>query len=210
VGEEPEAVPAEPVAQERASEWTALLKTNGEVYIEHKGKEIAKLTPGLFDGSWSGRSVGAASLREGEKDTARATIAAPDGTVVDSVLQWSPIEDGVRLSYTLTPRAEVKLNSLHVSMDLPISHVVGRDIAVDDQRVVAPEQFADTVHLTSKLASAIDVDLNFGRTIHLRFAPETQVLVQDNRRWGPTLSLRIGTSKDPVWPAGQSRECRGA
>jgi hypothetical protein len=176
----------------------------GSLQLADGRREVAKLLPGLFDENWQHSGLGGSGEVRG--DVCRGVIGAPDGTKVDCELRWSRVDNGARLAYRLAPRAAVRLNSLHVSMDFPVDVVAGGGFVADGEQGAIPEQFGD-VHLLSKPMESLDITLADGRKLSLRFASASQVLLQDNRRWGPSFSARMGRgSAGKAWPAGEAME----
>jgi hypothetical protein len=188
-----------------AAPTRAAIKTNGEVVIYRDGKEIAQLAPGLFDKSWQGRRLSIKFDPPRDINALPATLTAPDGTEIDTLLRWSKTSGGVRLTYVFTPKRDVELNSLHVEMSLPMDSVEGRPYRLDGVSSVVPGTLADEIHLADKPVESLELDLADGKGLTLRFARSTRVLVQDNRRWSPTLQLRLGT-QEPRWLAGKPVE----
>ncbi|MBI4977826.1 MAG: hypothetical protein HZC28_10100 [Spirochaetes bacterium] len=85
-----------------------------------------------------------------------------------------------------TPGA--KLNSLALSVDIPADAVKGKAIMVDGQAVPVPLEFTGTTGVFSGEAKKIVIPLASGK---LFFEGNVKIMLQDNRKWGPSFDLRI-------------------
>lgn len=191
-------------------QWNAVISPAGLVQLQRDDKDVASLVPGLFEVDWK-----SASLNEGNADQTPADglhhgkIVAPGGTVVDVELRVTQSGDQADFEYRLTPQANIELNSLHVSLDLPARDWAGGEFIADDQRGSLPSGYTDTVLHTSAVKS-LTLSNPAGESLQLDFAQATSVLVQDDRQWGQAFSVRIGTQLDDGenWPANQSLAIR--
>ena len=193
-------------ASAAAPQFRGIVSPAGTIRIERKGKEIASLVPGLFEKGWK-----YAAMSEGKAgqvfagDVHRGTITAPGGTVVDVQLRVSPDGDKIGLEYRLVPQADVALNSLHVSLGLPARNWAGGSFVADKYSASLPAQFDKTSLHSASMNSLRLVDVD-NAALQLDFAESTQVLIQDDRQWGQTFSVRIGPQLGDaeIWPAGKS------
>jgi hypothetical protein len=185
-----------------AEQWQALVGGGGRVSISHAGREVGVATAGLFEAGWPGAS--AVAVEGGTPERPLGTIRAPSGKTVDVVLQARAVEHGVRLEYSLTPRSEMNLNSLHVSLDLPISLLAGTPYSADGQRGTIPQAYEAT-HVWNGALQRLQLSLTNGSALDIQFETAQPVLLQDNRQWVPTFSVRIGPqmSDGQLWPAGK-------
>jgi len=190
-----------------AESWQAMVSMSGQVEIWRGRTRVATVSPGLFEAEW--RYAGPRALGSTTpQGTARLSqIRAPGGGIVFCELRPSEEAGALRLAYKLTPRSEIRLNSLHVSMDFPIDFVAGGSYVADGERGVIPAEFGE-VHLRAGEMRSLELKLRDGAEISLKFASPTQVLLQDNRRWGPSFSVRMGPQPGEArpWPAGRSAE----
>lgn len=188
--------------------WRAVVSPAGSIRVERKGRDFGTLDPGLFEATWQGASLSPGRPGAGtEGNVARGTIRAPGGAVVDSELRIRPQAQGLALAYRLTPRSEVKLNSLHVAFSIPATMLAGGSYVADEQRGGFPVAF-DKPGLRSAPTSTLGVTCTDGSRLGLRFAKPTPVLIQDDRQWSPSFTIRIGPQMDGTapWPAGKTQE----
>lgn len=191
--------------------WQALIAPSGQVQLSLGRRPIATITPGLMEARWRPGTFSALREPSPGGGTLRGTMTAPGGAAVDCELQPAPVAGGVRLTYKLTPRSALTLNSLHVSVDFPIEVVAGGEFVVDGQRGTIPVEFG-SVSLLSKPASSVALQFrgggsaSGGETLYLDFLAPTPLLLQDNRQWGPSFSARIGPQfgEGRSWPAGEA------
>lgn len=188
--------------------WQALVETNGAVQLRCGGQAFGTLEPGLFEATWRGASLGPGKLGQAPADgLCRGQIRAPGGTVVETQTRFTPVEGGIRLQYKLTPQADIHLNSLHVTLGIPERLLAGGQYTADGAKGAFPVQRGDT-HVYSKPTRSLEITTPAGQSLRFAFAQETPVLLQDDRQWGPTFSVRIGPqmAEDAAWPAGKAWE----
>lgn len=186
--------------------WTAVVSSLGGVRLEHQGREAATVVPGLFEVPWRSASMGAGRPGDAAQGGAhRGQIRAPGGSLVDVELRVAAAANGVRFDYRLTPQREIKLNSLHVSLVLPGANWAGGKFNVDGAEGALPPQFKQT-SLRNGPARLVRLATASGAALRLDFTAATPVLVQDDRQWGDTFSVRIGPQmgNGENWPAGRS------
>jgi hypothetical protein len=189
-----------------AAPWQSLVSPAGMVEIKQDGKATASLVPGLFEVEWR-----FASMTEGRAGQAveggihRGEIHAPGGSVVDVEMRAEAAGNGTRLDYRLTPRAGIRLNSLHVGLTLPASAWAGGGFEADGKTGTLPARF-DKSGLHHGSIKSLRLATAGGGRLQLDFAQATSVLVQDDRQWGQTFTVRMGGDVDPSkpWPAGQT------
>ena len=187
-----------------APRWRALVSPGGRVRLSLKGHRVAEIEPGLYEAGW--RAAGFSPARDGGAgQPLRGRINAQSGTVVDTELRVQEVAGGARLAYRLTPRSSLSLNSIYVGVELPIHLVAGQGFTVDGQEHEIPADFDET-GLYSGQTRDLALRLRGGRDLRLAVDPPQRVLVQDNRRWGPRLVVRIGPSwgSPERWPAGKA------
>lgn len=196
-------------APHQAPAWRALVAPSGEVRLERAGREMGTLLPGLFEVPWQGASMSPA--RPGAQAPGgaplRGQIHAPGGAVVDVDTRWSQADGALRMAYRLTPRAAVRLNSLHVGLVVPAERLAGGSWTADGQQGAFPPRFRE-VGLRSEPTRDLVLRYAGGAALRLRFAAPTPVLLQDDRQWGQTFSIRIGPQSDGAtpWPVGTPLE----
>jgi len=186
---------------------TALVSRAGQITLSREGKELATIAPGLFEKEWRGASLSDAPRGAAGGVVGRGTIQSPGGTRVQSEVEEDIAPDGASatLKYHLVPQADVFLNSLHVSMDFAEAVLVGGEYEADGQRGTFPAKL-DQIHLRSAPTQDLRLRLADGTELRLHYDKPTPVLLQDNRQWGPTFSVRMGPQVDAAqaWPAGKA------
>ena len=184
-----------------AAEWEALVGTTGRVEVSYMGKPVASVSPGLFRTGWRHSGPGTGTIEDG---AVKSRIRAGRDAVVDVVLRAEATPDGVRLDYTLTPQADVAVNSRHVSISIPVGLVAGLPYSLGDEQGTIPAEFGN-VGLTSDTVQSARISLANGQALQIEFADPTPVLLQDGRQWGPSFEVRIGpqTGGGYDWKAGE-------
>lgn len=195
------------MARQNPSSWQAWVSPAGSVRLRYGNRDMGALEPGLFEVPW--RMASLVPAPPGQMANAgtplRGRIRAPGGAVVQTEMRVTTVRDGIQLTYRLTPQEPVALNSLHVSLSLPVRLVTGAVFVIDGERVPVPDQWTQ-VHLRERPARTLDLTLADGAQLQWRFPEPTLVLLQDDRQWGPTITVRIGPQMDgkDLWPAGRA------
>ena len=186
-------------------QWSAVVSPAGAVRIERDGKEFGTLTPALFEVPWQFATMSGGKAGELPVDGMRhGLIHAPGGGVVEVELRATADPAGLRLEYRMTPRKEMKLNSLNVTMTVPSAFLAGGQFTADGKAGVLPVMYKEaqvyaaptkSFKLTPPAAAALRLD----------FATPAHVLLQDDRQWGEMFSVRIEPPNvSGTWPAGKT------
>ena len=184
----------------------ALVSPAGAVHLEQHGKRIGTLIPGLFESEWKSATMNDATKRPGSVPGKRRNhIVAPSGIEVDVELRFSNEANGLKLEYRLTPRESIVLNSLHVTLELPANEWKEGRYRANEQPGVLPTQLKNTV-LHSSALQELSLTRASGNSIKLQLLSAANVLLQDDRQWGQTFSVRIGSqaSEAERWEAGKT------
>ncbi|MGC8666958.1 MAG: hypothetical protein ACP5VE_02415 [Chthonomonadales bacterium] len=188
-----------------APKWTALVSASGSITLRQDRQTFAVMEPGLFEAVWQGATLEPPRVGVTHQgDTFTGAIRAPGGGLVTTTLRIRKEPAGLHLEYHLVPQTAIRLNSLHIGIAIPVSHAIGGSYAVDGQRAAFPAQFT-SVMLHSGPAKVLELDCPPGAPLVFRFDTPTPVLVQDDRQWGPTFTLRFGPQMNGAeeWPAGK-------
>lgn len=193
----------------RSADTSSVLATRtGEASLRVGRRAIGSFTPGLHETGWRGASLaGTPTKPESEPGVFHGSIRAPGGVIVDVETRITQAQSGAAFAYRLTPREGVRLNSLHVTFDLPSEALAGGSYVADGDVGQFPAQFGP-VHLRSQPTRDLRIRTRAGHELRMTFAAPTPVLLQDNRQWGPTFSVRMGPQMDgsETWPAGKPLE----
>ena len=193
------------VCGETSDRWTALLSPAGSVRLERSGKELGTMMPELFEAPWQ-----LATLNAGKPDATasnnvyRGQIHSPGGAIVDTELQTMAQAKGTQFAYKLTPQRTMKLDSLNITLTLPMRGWLGGRFIADDHSIVLPAQFKD-MQLWSAPTKSLQLVAPDGAALRFDFLAPAHVLVQDDRQWNETFSVRIeSTNTAGIWSAGRS------
>ena len=99
----------------------------------------------------------------------------------------------LRADYQFTPETDVVLNSLNVSAEFAVASLAGGRWQADDRQGAFPGNLGDVV-LFSGSVRKLQVVTSEGQVLAFGFPEPTNVLIQDNRQWGPTFVVRIEKS----------------
>ncbi|HUW33410.1 MAG TPA: hypothetical protein VM223_17515, partial [Planctomycetota bacterium] len=100
-----------------------------------------------------------------------------------------------RIVYTLVPAADLSLNSLHVEIRMPEPALAGGTWSAGGKNGSFPAASTGT-GLFNEQIKAFTIGFPSGEAIDVTLDEPVRVLLQDNRRWGPTFSARIGPQGD--------------
>lgn len=192
-----------PGASQAEEGWTTIISGSGEVRLSHGPSRVAEMRPNLFEVGWRLGSFKPGNMAQEQVESLKGRIQAPDGSSVDTELRSRLVEGGVYLDYSLVPRQPLHTNSLYVGLEFPIREVAGCEYSVDGNKQIVPLEFGE-VHLWAGEAKTISLSVQNGRSLVVSLDQPASVLVQDNRRWGPSFTVRIGDLKETQWKAGQA------
>jgi hypothetical protein len=181
-----------------ATPVTLSVSTGGEIQLNRGTTEIAHVAPGLFEANWQGAGYVAANPKNNRPGVYHGRIKARSG-VVDCQLHTADVAQGVSLAYTLTPKASLPLQILYVTVEFTEEELAGQTYECDGTRGTFPAKLGGT-QLFSKRIRQLAVTTRTGGKIRIAFPAPTNVLLQDNRQWGPSFSVRIGDPRDPKKP----------
>ena len=182
--------------------WTAILSPAGSARFERDDKELGTMRPGLFEAPWRSASLSAgapgASVTNGLH---RGQMHAPSGPAVEAELRTTEQPAGARFEYRLTPRRALKLNSLNVTLTLPSPVWAGGKLSADGKEAAFPAQLGE-MQLWAAPTKSLQIATPDGAVLRFEFAEPAHVLVQDDRQWTETFSVRMESAQTPeTWPA---------
>jgi hypothetical protein len=170
-----------PLLLNAAEPVTATLGIDNRIRIGTPAGELCSLHPVAADPDWSFAGQG---MHDG-----RMLLRLGAGIVGD--LGLSSTTDGGSAWWTFTAKDAVRFNCLAVSADFPAPILAGGTWTADGVSGSFPAVYGE-MHLLSQPLRRLAVTTADGRSIVFAFPEPTPVLIQDNRRWGPDFSLRIG------------------
>jgi hypothetical protein len=175
------------------------VSTGGVIRLTSDKTEIAHIAAGLFEAGWQGSEYTPGSPKHYQPGLYRGKIRTKSGGLVETDLRTVDVAGGVSLAYTLTPKAALRLNSLHITIAFPERELAGQAYVCDGKSATIPAKLG-TLQLFDKRVRAISLTTRTAGQIRIEFAVPTHVLLQDDRRWGPSFSIRIGEPCSPEKP----------
>ena len=141
---------------------------------------------------WSGRGGQSISLAEDGEGRHPFTIKIA-GATFGGHASYREEGGSVRAEWSMAPDRDVELACLVVSGTLPLSRFAGGTATLDGAEVALRREDAPAAGLFWGKVRAMSVRDAGGReAFSLAFPEPTQVLLQDNRRWGtPVYELRL-------------------
>lgn len=187
-----------------ATTWQAVGAPSGSVQLLYAGHSLGVLEPGLWTAGWHYVAMGAAKAVPGAPaGTYQGQLATGKTGTIAVTTTITPVTGGLHVQYRFVPEKAIDLNSLHINLTVPVPQLAGGTLLTDGVARTMPVTFHDIgvySHLTRDF-SLISPDQS---RLDFHFAAPTPVLLQDDRQWANTFTLRIGPQTDPAvtYPAG--------
>ncbi len=190
-------------AQDKAKpKWDIQIDRGGRVLISQGQTRVGMLMPCMFEAEWRYAQYRGTAEAAAPGKPYKGVIRSPSGINIDCSLTAEFRDGGLILQYALTPQKDIKINGLHVTFDIPIRVVAGQGFVVDGRQGKFPEKLG-AVHLWNRPAQSVTLGTTAG-LLQMSLAKGTHVVIQDNRKWGPNASIRLGPSFNVsrIWKAG--------
>ena len=169
---------------------TETLATSGAVLELDSPK--CELAPQLYTPEWHGqRAVG--NVERAADGSYPFRMEVRDQGVINGRAMFTQTADGaVEATYTFTPERDIPLNALFVGLALPSDRFSGGAWASDTRNGEFPRDGNDLFVMAQSAKSLSMSSANGKDRLVFTFSESTSVMIQDDRRWGPSFSLRIG------------------
>jgi hypothetical protein len=177
----------------------AVVGSAGRVQLSRGTEKLGEFGAGLFNSQWAAAEATADRRTPDSAGKRHLRIAVPGGGQVSGWATIAGDRGELNAQYVFTPEQDATLNSLHVSADLGISTLAGGRWTADQRSGTFPQVFG-AVQLFQASIRALAIELPGGGSLRWTFPEPTPVLVQDNRQWGPSFSVRIFRSAGPQKP----------
>lgn len=167
------------------------MRTSGGIDISELYAEVVQ-----FDSNWKETEehdvfTPTVTTPDANTHVATGTFAVPDGTL-NLTERVSTIDGGISFSADVSSDKEVQCNELSLGFRLPVAAVGGKEIVVDDEKVMMPMEPAKKgeSHIFDKEnVQKIEIPTPTGT---LTVTGNMTILLQDDREWGdPRYGLRI-------------------
>nr|AKZ75935.1 glycosyl hydrolase family 5 [uncultured bacterium] len=191
-----------------AQPYEGLVGTSGRVQVNRNGRPAFSISTGAFADGWRGASLTPAKVGETTDGVCLGKISLPDKLTIASALRATAAGKAMELRYTLTPKADAKLNSLHVSFGLPASFLKGASYTIEGETKEVPAVLGATHLRAGDHVPSVRFTWPNGDWLQVDILSKTPVLFQDNRQWGDSFDLRLGPQMVPAQtlPANQPVE----
>lgn len=177
----------------------ALVGREGRVSLWREKDKIGDFGAGLFNQQWTSADASADARKRDTPGKRHLQIAVPGGGEVTGWTAIASDQGKLKAQYVFTPEQDLMLNSLHVSVEFSIPTLAGGRWAADQRSGTFPEDFGD-IQLFQSPIRTLAIELPAGGTLRWNFSKPTSVLIQDNRQWGPSFSVRIFRSANTQQP----------
>jgi hypothetical protein len=166
------------------------------------GGTLALSAPGieldgcLFTEGWKKSVKGSGTAFPDKKGACAFTLKASEHEQVSGKAEVTAAADGaLRVAYTFMPKGNMMLNGLYVGTRLPAQAVIGGRWKADAREGVFAET-RGTLSVFSGKVRRLEISLPPPQSGHLAlsFDEPTSVLIQDDRSWGDSFSVRLGNN----------------
>jgi hypothetical protein len=177
----------------------AVVGRDGRVRVARGNATICELAAGLHDAQWSGAEATADTQRSGEQPARAIRLVAAGGGTIRGLATITAEAGVMKAAYAFTPEQDIVLNSLHVGAEFTIGALAGGSWKADERAGTFPASFGD-ISLFNGSVSVLQINTAGGESLEFRFPQPTNVLIQDNRQWGPSFVIRMLRSSSKERP----------
>ncbi len=162
-----------------------------------------EFAPQLFRPDWQMKRASGGLTRD-DKGAFPFVFSAHGSEDLRGSAVFSLTADGaVEAVYAFTPVRDVTLNSLFVGASLPIDTFAGGTWKSRDHEGPIPLDNKG-LSVMSETTLALTLTTADGkRRLSFTFPEPTPVMIQDDRQWGPSFSLRLGNNNGKTYKAGE-------
>jgi len=162
------------------------------VQVKSGTRDVCTFNIGIFDKNWN--QSGASPKLDGTGEnlmTRPFTIKSAGGQIIAGEAIFKTDKDVLSTRIRFTPDADIRLNSLNLSADFSAEALAGGTWKADDKTGAIPRDNKGT-HIFNDKIKSLTIETPRGEMLIWMFKEPTSVLLQDNRQWGPSMSIRIG------------------
>ncbi len=167
-----------------------------------------ELVPQLFTPEWHYHWASGALGRTPDGAYPFA-IRVKGGSTVRGQARFEAAPGGAILAhYTFTPERDIALNTLHVGLTLPIEGWAGGAWTSDDKKGILPREHGALIVVSHTARTLTLASADGHKRLAFSFPEPTPVLIQDDRQWGPSFSVRVGGLSARTYKAGEPFDVR--
>ena len=164
-------------------------------------------TPQLFTPDWQGYHSSGGLIREADGSYAFKIETKAGGTIRGKAVFASTTNGTVDAAYTFIPERDIALNALYVGTALPTDLWAGGGFNASpgspDAHGRLPPEHKDLMLFSKSISTLSLFSKNGQEKLTLSFPEPTLAMIQDDRQWGPTFSVRIGCLNAKTFKAGE-------
>jgi hypothetical protein len=171
----------------------ARLGMGGKLTLSAPGIELDGC---LFTEGWKKSVKGSGTAFPDKKGVCAFTLKASEREQVSGKADITPAPDGaIRAVYTFTSKADMVLNGLYVGTRFPAQEMVGGRWRADTREGTFSEK-REALSVFSGKVKRLEISAPPPRAERLTvtFDEPTSVLIQDDRHWGDSFSVRLGNN----------------
>ncbi|HOX07634.1 MAG TPA: hypothetical protein PK280_14640 [Planctomycetota bacterium] len=169
---------------------SAMVGADGRIHVSRGRTAVVSLGAGLYNPQWASAEAVADAKDAAESPRRALRLGVPGGGVIKGTAAVAAEGGLLSAEYVFTPEQDVALNSLHVHADFPIAALAGGSWKTDSKNGTFPRDFGEMI-LASGPTKSLALEFPSGEKLEFSFPEPTPVLLQDNRKWGPSFVLRI-------------------
>ena len=181
------------------NEIQSLVGKGGRVQLTRGRERIAEFGAGVYNQQWVSADASSDPRQTDTLTKRHLQIQVPGGGQLRGWAELTGRENVLDARYELTPDQDLVLNSLQVSTEFGIPVLAGGRWTADGRSGTFPDEFSVPTVFSGSIRS-LTIELAAGGRLVWTFPEPTSVLLQDNRQWGPSFSVRIYRSSSPQNP----------
>jgi hypothetical protein len=180
----------------------ATIGADGGIELAYGGHGFASVGCSLFDRQWASAGAQPGTPAAGDDEHQRRFALPVPGQAGRSAFAGvasftATSATAVAVTYELTAAGAGSWNSVNVSFHVGADELAGGTWSAGSAGGAFPATLGDLALFNAKTTD-VRLAAADGREIDLAFPTPTQVLIQDDRRWGPSFTVRIGPQGSDV------------
>jgi len=186
----------------RAAETLATSAATLELSSPH-----CEITPQLFTTDWQGYRASGGLTREADGSYAFKIETKTAGTIRGKAVFTPTTNGAVDAAYTFLPERDVALNALYVGVTLATGTWAGGGFNADngapDNPGRLPADYGQMMVFSRTVRTLALWPKSGAERLAFTFPEPTPAMIQDDRQWGPSFSVRIGRLDAKTFKAGE-------
>lgn len=175
-----------------ATALDALVNSSGGLKLSAGSRKVFELTPGAFEPGWKqAQAIGSYKDAGPNADSRPFKVKLGGNNELAGSVEAKQDGDAASFSYSFTPVNDTSLLSTHLNGDFSHAQLEGTSWKADDKEGVFDPK-SNVTHIFNGSIKTLKLKTTDGTELRFEFAQPTPVLLQDNKQWTPSFSVRMG------------------